>query len=45
MNRRSFPMGPYMVEFADQSLRTNKYQGKWELVFLARDLEISRRMM
>ena len=34
-------MGPYMVEFADQSLRTNKYQGKWELVFLAPDLEIS----
>ena len=39
------PDGPYMVEFADQSLRTNKYQGKWELVFLAPDLEISRRMM
>lgn len=35
------PDGPYMVEFAEQSLRTNKYQGKWELVFLAPDVEIS----
>lgn len=35
------PDGPYMVEFAHQSLRTNKYQGKWELTFLAPDVDIS----
>lgn len=28
------PDGSYAVDFAEQSLRTNKYQGKWELVFL-----------
>lgn len=36
-----FPDGPYMVEFADQSLRTNKYHGTWELTFLAPDVEIT----
>ena len=35
------PDGEYMVEFAEQSLRTQKYQGKWQLVFLAPDTNIA----
>lgn len=32
------PDGAYEVEFSQQhTLRTNKYQGKWELVFLLPD--------
>ena len=34
------PDGEYMVEFAEQSLRTIKRWGKWQLVFLAPDFEI-----
>lgn len=32
------PDGPYAVNFAGHSLHTNKYQGKWELVFLLPDV-------
>ena len=28
------PDGPYRVEFSDWHVPTNKYQGKWELMFL-----------
>ena len=35
------PDGEYLVEFAEQSLRTQKYQGKWQLVFLAPDTSIA----
>ena len=34
------PDGDYLVEFAEQSVRTHKYHGRWELVFLYPDLEI-----
>lgn len=34
------PDGEYMVEFAEQPLRTHKHQGKWQLVFLAPDFGI-----
>lgn len=29
------PDGPYRVEFSDWRIQTNKYQGQWELMFLA----------
>lgn len=29
------PDGEYTIEFSGRSMRTNKYQGKWELTFLA----------
>ena len=31
------PDGAYQVDFTPHSLQTNKYQGKWELVFLLPD--------
>ncbi|HKR29126.1 MAG TPA: hypothetical protein VJT08_01535 [Terriglobales bacterium] len=34
------PDGDYMVDFAEQSVRTQKYQGKWQLVFLAPDADV-----
>lgn len=34
------PDGPYMIEFAGHVVRTNKVDGRWELVFLAPDIRI-----
>ena len=33
--------GEYMVEFAEQSVRTHKSHGRWELAYLCQDLEIT----
>jgi hypothetical protein len=30
------PDGSYILEFADESIRTKRYYNKWELVFLPR---------
>jgi hypothetical protein len=35
------PDGDYMVEFAEQSVRTKRHHGKWQLVFLCPDLEMT----
>ena len=34
------PDGEYMVEFAEQSVRTHKYHGRWELAFLCPGVEV-----
>jgi len=36
------PDGRYIVEFGDRRIPTNKYQGHWELVFLAPEVRLSR---
>lgn len=38
---QALPDGEYVVEFAGQSVRTHKYHGRWELVFLFREPEMS----
>jgi hypothetical protein len=35
------PDGEYVVEFAEQSIRTNKYHGRWELTFFCPDRDIT----
>ena len=35
------PDGPYMVEFADHSIRTIRYHENWELVFLPPHVRVS----
>ena len=37
------PDGAYQVDFTHHSLQTNKYQGKWELVFLLPDVRDNPR--
>lgn len=34
----NLPDGPYRIEFAGKSIRTNKVDGQWELIFLAPSL-------
>jgi hypothetical protein len=36
------PNGSYVVQFAEQSLQTNKHYGKWGLFFLPPEIEIVR---
>ena len=36
------PDGRHTVEFGDHRIPTSKYQGHWELVFLAPEVQLSR---
>ncbi|HLJ76013.1 MAG TPA: hypothetical protein VKT75_01295 [Acidobacteriaceae bacterium] len=39
------PDGPYILEFAGQFIRTNRVDGRWELVFLAPNISIDTSLI